>query len=170
MRFGHGYLFEVETISKPTDTDIEWIVDWARSLAWDEELSIVGRSESGVTCRVVSEDLDGTVNRLGLIFFRIAMILSTLRSYEEDGLLQEITCSDLDFSLALSITETLKQVSLRLFYWFPETKPTDKITEFQEKAKQITEATTLRSTGMSYGKISAHLNIPKTTVFRWLNA
>ncbi len=118
----------------------------------------------------VSEDLDGTVNRLGLIFFRIAMILSTLRSYEEDGLLQEITCSDLDFSLALSITETLKQVSLRLFYWFPETKPTDKITEFQEKAKQITEATTLRSTGMSYGKISKHLNVPKTTVFRWLNS
>ena len=117
----------------------------------------------------VSDDLDGTVNRLGLIFFRIAMILSTLRSYEEEGLLQEITCSDLDFSLALSITETFKQISLRLFYWFPEIKPTSKKSNFEKKEKQIDEAIKLRSRGASYRKISKTLNLPRSTVYRWLN-
>ena len=76
----------------------------------------------------------------------------------------------MDFSLALSITETLKQVSLRLYYWFPLTESPTQNPDFNEKAKQMAEAATLRSTGMSYGKISEHLNIPKTTVFRWLNA
>ncbi len=118
----------------------------------------------------VSDDLDGTVNRLGLIFFRIAMILSTLRSYEEDGLLQEITCSDLDFSLALSITETLKQISLRLFYWFPEIKPNTKKSDFKKKAKQIDEAIKLRSSGTSYRNISKILNLPRSTIYRWINA
>jgi hypothetical protein len=118
----------------------------------------------------VSDDLDGTVNRLGLIFFRIAMILSTLRSYEDDGLLQEITCTDMDFSLSLSVTETFKQVSLRLFYWFPETKPPTKKNEFNEKAQQINEAFKLRSTGMTYRDISKHLKLPRSTIYRWLNA
>jgi hypothetical protein len=118
----------------------------------------------------VSDDLDGTVNRLGLIFFRIAMILSTLRSYEEDGLLRQITCTDMDFSLALSITETFKQIGLRLFYWFPETQPPTKKNEFNEKAQQINEAFKLRSTGMTYRDISKHLKLPRSTIYRWLNA
>jgi len=117
----------------------------------------------------VSDDLDGTINRLGLIFFRIAMILTTLRTYEDEGLLREITCSDLDFSLTLSITQTLKQVSLRLFYWFPVPKKPMQKTDLKKKASQMEEAFKLRSTGMSYQKISEHLNIPKTSIFRWLN-
>lgn len=85
----------------------------------------------------ISDDLDGSVNRLGLIFFRISMILATLRSYEEGGLLQEITCSDLDFSLTLSITETLEQVSLLLFYWFPETKQPPKKKNSRKKPNKL---------------------------------
>ena len=98
------------------------------------------------------------------------MILSTLRSYEEDGLLQEITCSDLDFSLALSITETLKQISLRLFYWFPEIKPNTQKSDVKKKAKQINEAIKLRSSGTSYRNISKTLNLPISTIYRWINA
>jgi len=118
----------------------------------------------------VSDDLDGTVNRLGLIFFRIAMILATLRSFDEDNLLQDIVCSDADFSLSLSITDTLKRVSLRLFYWFPEPKPSDQVSELKEKALKIAEAEKLRATGMSYQDIANQLSTPKTTIYRWLNA
>ena len=118
----------------------------------------------------VSDDLDGTVNRLGLIFFRIAMILSTLRSYDEDGLLQNITCTDTDFSVTLSIINTLKRVSLRLFYLFPEPKPSDKVSELNEKALKIAEAGELRSNGTTYRDIAEQLNVPRSTVYRWLNA
>ena len=117
----------------------------------------------------VSDDLDGTVNRLGLIFFRIAMILGTLRSYDEDNLLQEIICSDTDFSLALSITQTLKQLSLRLFYQFPKPKPPEQESDFHEKALIIAEAVKLRSAGTPYRDIAYKLNIPKSTIYRWLN-
>jgi len=71
----------------------------------------------------ISEDLDGTVHRLGLICFRIALILTTLRNFDNKLLIaNKMICQDIDFSIALQLISSIKQNSIKLFYQFPEEK------------------------------------------------
>ncbi|RMZ60369.1 DUF3987 domain-containing protein [Chryseobacterium nematophagum] len=60
------------------------------------------------------------LNRHGLIFFRIAMILSALRNIENMVTDRQLTCSRLDFLLALKITKTLLKHSLVTFNSFDD--------------------------------------------------
>lgn len=60
-----------------------------------------------------------SVRRLGLINFRIAMILSMLRTWESKCLPDRITCSDMDFENAFRITEVLKEHARKLYLSFP---------------------------------------------------
>ncbi|MBS1779712.1 MAG: DUF3987 domain-containing protein [Bacteroidetes bacterium] len=63
------------------------------------------------------EDMDGVVKRHGVIFTRLAMILSMFRTYETDQLkmVDEVVCSDDDFKCALSITDTLLGEALKVY-------------------------------------------------------
>jgi hypothetical protein len=70
-----------------------------------EFLDFFGKSKSLLT-NLFHEDLDGSVNRMGLITFRISMVLTVLKnidSLETDTLL----CSDDDFRTALKLAEKL---------------------------------------------------------------
>ena len=120
----------------------------------------------------VSEDLDGSVNRLGLIFFRIAMILSILRAFDKDkfNIPRVITCEDTDFETSYKIVSTLKQTSLRVFYMFPEKTPLNTEDNINKKAQLVAEAIKLREQGFTYQKIADAIGEPKTTVYRWLNS
>lgn len=64
------------------------------------------RKSKSLLTNLFHEDLDGSVNRMGLITFRISMILTVLRnvaSLEADALV----CSDNDFRTALKLAEKL---------------------------------------------------------------
>ena len=50
-----------------------------------------------------SEDAAGVVYRLGLIFFRLCMILSALRKFENGELTETIFCTDEDFNTIILI-------------------------------------------------------------------
>lgn len=118
----------------------------------------------------VTDDLDGTAHRLALICFRIAMILTTIRTLDYDILNQEIVSSETDFQNALSIAGTLKANSLNVFYKFPDSFNINPSNKFDEKAQKIKQAIELQKQNLSYQKIAESLDEPKTTVYRWLNS
>ena len=65
---------------------------------------------------LVGEDALSVVKRLGLITFRIAMILSILRKYNcEKGTPAELYCEDIDFKTAMLLTEVYLNHSLIIF-------------------------------------------------------
>jgi hypothetical protein len=118
----------------------------------------------------VTTDLDGTVHRLALICFRIAMILTTIRALDENELYEELFCSEIDFNTAISITNTLKANSLNIYYRFPDSYKINPENKFDEKAQKIVKAIELRKQELSYQQIADNLKESKTTVYRWLNS
>ena len=61
------------------------------------------------------DDIVASVRRLGLITFRIAMILTTLRIYESKNYTQTLVCSDEDFQTSLTMAGVLLQHTSRIF-------------------------------------------------------
>jgi hypothetical protein len=78
------------------------------------------------------EDYIGTVRRLGLITFRIAMILTTLRIMDNGELRSPLICSDTDFNIAMEMVKVLVQHAAHVF----QQLPTDNATKVQPNQKQ----------------------------------
>lgn len=57
--------------------------------------------------RIFQEDILGSVFRLGLICYRIAMVLTALRMKDNADVSSEVTCDDVDFNTALTISRVL---------------------------------------------------------------
>lgn len=66
------------------------------------------------------EESINLVRRLGLITFRICMILTALKKVENGDLSESICCSDEDFSTALSLAEVYLQHSIATFETIPK--------------------------------------------------
>jgi hypothetical protein len=120
----------------------------------------------------VSHDLDGTINRLGLICYRVAMILTSVRNFAVGDYSPYQLCDDLDFNNAVRIVEVLKRHAVAVFYDLPnvpisrEAAAMEK--EFSEKAQDVARCRALANQGKNYAQISQITGIPKTTVYRWL--
>jgi len=72
---------------------------------------------------LLSRDLDANTKRLGVITFRIAMVLSALRLMEiEPGTPYPaiLNCSDLDFETALTIATTLESHAVAVYQHMPK--------------------------------------------------
>lgn len=78
------------------------------------------------------EDYIGTVRRLGLITFRIAMILTALRIMDNGELRSPLVCSDTDFNIAMEMVKVLVQHAAHVF----QQLPTDTATKVQPNQKQ----------------------------------
>jgi hypothetical protein len=124
----------------------------------------------------VSHDLDGTINRLGLICYRVAMILTSVRNFAIGDYSQNQLCDDLDFNNAVRIVEVLKRHAVAVFYDLPnvpisrEAAAMEK--EFSEKAALVNQCKRLRGEGMSYAEIAKTVlgdAKQKSKVFQWLN-
>ena len=64
-------------------------------------------------------DYLATVRRLGLITFRMAMILTALRIMDNGELQSPLVCSDVDFNTALSMVKILVQHAARVYQQLP---------------------------------------------------
>ncbi len=77
-------------------------------------------------------DYMATVRRLGLITFRISMILSALRIPETGEIKKKIICEDRDFEIAMSMMRILVKHSAKVFSELPsDEKPTKRKTKKQ---------------------------------------
>ena len=76
----------------------------------------------------------GSIRRLGLIQFRIAMILSMLNYVEAEELPTEIICTDKDFENAFMIVEVLKKHAFKIYGQYSKQKD---VHQFTRKKMQL---------------------------------
>lgn len=69
---------------------------------------------------IINDDIAGTVFRLGLITFRMAMIFTALRNYHSKNRTTQLICNDLDFSNALALAEVYLQHAVLMFNFLPK--------------------------------------------------
>jgi hypothetical protein len=119
--------------------------------------------------RDVGDDLDGTVNRLGLICYRIAMVLSIARNYELDGV-DIISCNDTDFNNAMLIAEQLLNYSMHVYENLTVKHPfvmnnATKQEKIAECCRQYKMGTVIRIIAASL--LGSEKNNP--TILNWIN-
>lgn len=68
----------------------------------------------------VSEDMSSTAKRLGLIVYRIAMILTVLRYYDNGEIDITYTATDEDFQMAISLAKVYQEHSVYMFKNLPK--------------------------------------------------
>ena len=98
----------------PTSFDLtlrQWEVHNQKCARWLKEMHVF-----------VSEEATSSVKRLGLIVFRIAMVLSALRKFENGDTSQPIVCEDADFETAFSLAEVFLQHAIYMFHKLPKTE------------------------------------------------
>jgi hypothetical protein len=103
--------------SNPTDfklTDDQWKLLNSKFTEWLKEVN-----------HLVSEDATSSVKRLGLILFRIAMILSVIRKYEAGVLEKDIVCEETDFQTAFKLVEVYKQHAILMYSVLPKGEGTN---------------------------------------------
>ena len=67
-----------------------------------------------------SEEAGSVAKRLGVILFRLAMIFTALRKFENAEVTEEVLCTDADFEIALSIANTFIEHSVIMFNNLPK--------------------------------------------------
>lgn len=106
------------------------------------------------------EDYIGTVRRLGLITFRIAMILTALRIMDNGELRSPLVCSDTDFNIAMEIVKVLVQHAAHVF----QQLPTDTAAKVQPNQKQqFLNMLPSEFDRQTYLSVAQKLNIPAKT-------
>ena len=79
------------------------------------------------------EDIIASINRLGIIAFRIAMVFTTLRVSENGDFSKELYCSDEDFNNAMIIAKVILKHDIKIYKQMYATryKPLDGLNEQQ---------------------------------------
>jgi len=67
-----------------------------------------------------SEEAGSVAKRLGVILYRLAMIFTALRKFENGEITQEVLCTDENFEIALSIANTFIEHSVIMFNNLPK--------------------------------------------------
>jgi hypothetical protein len=126
----------------------------------------------------------GAMNRIGLMCFRAAMILTVLRSFEEGQLEKReentpeivLICKEVDFKTAQEFAEMARNNALAVFNRLPLPNilqyEKNKVSKKEVKEKYIEEAIALQKIGKSYGEIAKILlgdESKKATIYGWLN-
>jgi hypothetical protein len=103
----------------------------------------------------------GTVRRLGLSTFRIAMILAVLRIYETPNCPQTVVCTDNDFQTSLTITKTLIHHAALIFQQLPAETPDH--TPSVQPQQRLLQALPHEFDRKTYLTAAKTLNIPDKT-------
>lgn len=85
-----------------------------------QKLNVFGKTSISTLTTFVSEDLASTSKRLGLILFRLCMVITTLKYYDRGEASNEFTCNDEDFEIALLLINTFQQHAVFMFNELPK--------------------------------------------------
>ncbi|MBS1772253.1 MAG: DUF3987 domain-containing protein [Bacteroidetes bacterium] len=140
----------------------------------EEKFWLIMKQRKAEVMDNISYKLEGMMHRMGVIFFRTAMILSVLRRYDtNEGWQKEIVCTDTDFELAFEITLWFLQYSLKVYELLPEShaaEEEDKL-QFRSKEKDREECCRQYRMGLGTREIARALFGGKksTTINNWIN-
>ena len=128
---------------------------------------------------IFGEEIVATVRRLGLIMFRIAMILTILRHIEEvpakrKKSLKKMVCTDVDYDTALAVIQVLLQHSAAVFQTLP--RRTDHAAALKGR-RQLSDAVRQKFLAAlpdtfdrpTYIQVAASLNIIERTAERYVS-
>jgi hypothetical protein len=110
-------------------------------------------------------DYIATVRRLGLITFRIAMILNTLRLMSHKVPTVPLICNDTDFSTALEIVKILIQHAAKVFSDLPAEQ---EVSKRENKKQSFLEALPPEFSRQIYVNIAKMLEIPDKTAEKYI--
>jgi len=108
-------------------------------------------------------DIIASVRRLGLITFRLAMILTTLRLMDGAPLADSIVCSDVDFRTAIHMARILIQHSARVFSDLPSQNNNQSLTLKNATAQAFFSQLPSQFDRPTYLAIAERLHIPAKT-------
>jgi hypothetical protein len=122
----------------------------------------------------VSEDLSSTSKRLGLILFRICMIITALRYFENGEVSSKFICSDKDFDMALEMVKVYQEHAVFMFSTLPKsTSLTDRVMKvfFESLPPSFTrkEAILIAENDFSIKQRTADLYLKKLVDNKWLD-
>lgn len=72
-----------------------------------------------VIVNFIDSDLEGSIHRLGSMFFRIAMVQSLFREAENENISEVITCSDVEYNNTKLLIELLISQMIEVFNMLP---------------------------------------------------
>ena len=120
---------------------------------------------------IFRDDIVASIRRMGLIFYRIAMIFSALRLMDTGELTNDIVCSDEDFEITRTICSTLVVHTARVF---------DELTTVElsrsafvaktVKQKLFLEALPNEFDRQYYLEAAARTAVPSSTAEKWVRA
>lgn len=117
------------------------------------------------------EYIIASVRRLGLSAFRIILILSVLRILETGEIPTKLTCTDEDFSTALTICNPLMVHTGKIFSTLPQVEDTQPAHLSSSRQQQflnaLPEETTF--TSQTYLQVAETLGIPVPSADRYIN-
>ena len=119
----------------------------------------------------LGEDIIASVRRLGLITYRIAMIMSALRIMEDGCFEDNIICRDVDFETALVISDALLHHTTKVFEELPRLAAAGSSTAGQKTMRRQLFLDKLPEsfTRKEFIDISASLGIPLKTAERHIS-
>lgn len=106
------------------------------------------------------EEYIGTIRRLGLITFRLSMILSALRLMDSGEIPDKLICEEQDFNTALTIAETLIIHASYIFNQLPES---EQLMKKPNKRERFYETLPLQFNRQGYLKVAGQLGIKDKT-------
>lgn len=109
-------------------------------------------------------DIVASVRRLGLITYRIAMILTTLRICDDGNISSTMVCNDADFRTALAMVNVLLQHTAKVFQTLPQQNsqsPSDYEPELLRR--QFLDALPPEINRKTYLSVAQKLGIPPKT-------
>lgn len=110
------------------------------------------------------ENMAGSVNRFAIQFFRIAMILTSLRAYTDQELEKVLYCYDVDFKNTQRIMEVFIYNALQIF----DSLAVQKLDSLPQNKKQLFEILPEEFTTDQAVHTGQELNISESTVKRLL--
>ncbi len=110
---------------------------------------------------VKSPEYVATVRRMGIIAFRISMVLTGLRVLETGDISKNIFCDDEDFKSTLTMVGILIKHSSKVFSSLPIDKTAIK---YENRKERFLNKLPLKFTTQKYNSIAKKLAIPEKTV------
>ncbi|HEY9220923.1 MAG TPA: DUF3987 domain-containing protein [Lutibacter sp.] len=114
---------------------------------------------------IESEQFIANVRRLGLISFRLMMVLTALRIMEDGDFSEERECSDIDFDIVLKMIPVLTQHSRKVFFTLPKER---KSSGFRSSKEEFIEALPKSFSYQDYLKLAEKFGINKKTAERYV--
>lgn len=153
--------FDLHNILKSNPTSIRFSFTVAQQKAFNEYFA----QTQNQYCHLCGLDYIGTVRRLGLITFRLAMIISSLRILDHGSISNTIYCTDVDFNKALNIVKVIIQHAAHVYQQLPAEPQTKTSKNLKQEFYQ---ALPIQFDRLTYIEAANRLGIPSKTAEKYI--